>query len=113
MHGTDGLGNIAQSEPTRQPIEASAAEFIVSTARRHPGEVTLLAIGRLTNLALRSLRTSASASPGTSWGTPSMWFWEGHPSNITHAVAIAPQTTITLKTFIACIGHLRHRHGSA
>ncbi|MBK5299111.1 MAG: nucleoside hydrolase [Vicinamibacteria bacterium] len=52
VHGTDGLGNIAQSEPTRQPIEASAAEFIVSTARRYPGEVTLLAIGRLTNLAL-------------------------------------------------------------
>ena len=30
----------------------SAAEFIVATARRYPGEVTLLAVGRLTNLAL-------------------------------------------------------------
>lgn len=52
VHGTDGLGNTATPPPTRQPIEASAAEFIVSTARRHPGEVTLLAVGRLTNLAL-------------------------------------------------------------
>ena len=52
VHGTDGLGNIAAPKPTRQPIEVSAAEFIVSTARRHPGQVTLLAVGRLTNLAL-------------------------------------------------------------
>jgi inosine-uridine nucleoside N-ribohydrolase len=33
-------------------IDASAAEFIVATARRHPGEVTLVPVGRLTNLAL-------------------------------------------------------------
>jgi inosine-uridine nucleoside N-ribohydrolase len=52
VHGTDGLGNIAAPPPTRQPIEVSAAEFIVATARRYPGQVTLLAVGRLTNLAL-------------------------------------------------------------
>ena len=52
VHGTDGLGNIAAPPPTRRPIEGSAAEFIVATARRHPGEVTILAVGRLTNLAL-------------------------------------------------------------
>ncbi len=52
VHGTDGLGNVAAPPPTRQPIEVSAAEFIVATARRYPGEVTLLAVGRLTNLAL-------------------------------------------------------------
>jgi inosine-uridine nucleoside N-ribohydrolase len=52
VHGTDGLGNIGAPPPARRAIEASAAEFIVSTARRHPGEVTLLAVGRLTNLAL-------------------------------------------------------------
>ncbi|HXV59324.1 MAG TPA: nucleoside hydrolase [Vicinamibacteria bacterium] len=33
-------------------IETNAASFIVETARKHPGEVTLLALGRLTNLAL-------------------------------------------------------------
>jgi inosine-uridine nucleoside N-ribohydrolase len=52
VHGPDGLGGINAPPPTRSAIEASAAEFIATTARRHPGEVTLLAVGRLTNLAL-------------------------------------------------------------
>jgi inosine-uridine nucleoside N-ribohydrolase len=52
VHGTDGLGNVGAPAPTRKPAEGSAPEFIVSTARRHPGEVTIVAVGRLTNLAL-------------------------------------------------------------
>jgi inosine-uridine nucleoside N-ribohydrolase len=52
IHGKDGLGDVGAPPPTGQPIEASAAEFIVTTARRHPGEVTLVAVGPLTNLAL-------------------------------------------------------------
>jgi inosine-uridine nucleoside N-ribohydrolase len=52
VHGADGLGNIAAPPPKGRAIEASAAEFIVATARLHPGEVTLVAVGRLTNLAL-------------------------------------------------------------
>ena len=52
VHGADGLGNIGAPLPTGRVIEASAPEFIVATARRHPGEVTLVAVGRLTNLAL-------------------------------------------------------------
>jgi inosine-uridine nucleoside N-ribohydrolase len=52
VHGTDGLGNIGAPPPKGKAIEASAAELIVATARLYPGEVTLLAVGRLTNLAL-------------------------------------------------------------
>jgi inosine-uridine nucleoside N-ribohydrolase len=52
VHGADGLGNIGAPPPTGHVIEASAAEFIVATARRYPGEVTLVPVGRLTNLAL-------------------------------------------------------------
>jgi len=52
VHGADGLGNIAAPPPAGKPIDASAAAFIVTTARLHPGEVTLVAVGRLTNLAL-------------------------------------------------------------
>jgi inosine-uridine nucleoside N-ribohydrolase len=52
VHGADGLGNIGAPPPTGKTIEASAAEFIVATARRYPGEVTLVPVGRLTNLAL-------------------------------------------------------------
>jgi inosine-uridine nucleoside N-ribohydrolase len=52
VHGADGLGNIGAPPPRGRAIEASAAELIVTTARRLPGEVTLVAVGRLTNLAL-------------------------------------------------------------
>ena len=52
VHGTDGLGNIAAPLPKGRAIEASAAELIVATVRQHPRAVTLVAVGRLTNLAL-------------------------------------------------------------
>jgi inosine-uridine nucleoside N-ribohydrolase len=52
VHGADGLGNIGAPPPAGKVIEKSAAEFIVATARRYPGEVTVIAVGRLTNLAL-------------------------------------------------------------
>lgn len=34
-----------------QPVAQSAADFIVDTLRRHPGEITLLAVGPLQNIA--------------------------------------------------------------
>ena len=52
VHGADGLGNINAPPPAGKPIGMSAAEFIVATARKYPAEVTLIAVGRLTNLAL-------------------------------------------------------------
>lgn len=52
VHGADGLGNINAPPPAGKAIGMSAAEFIVATARKYPGEVTLIAVGRLTNLAL-------------------------------------------------------------
>jgi inosine-uridine nucleoside N-ribohydrolase len=51
VHGTDGLGNTGQAESNLRVESASAAEFIVETINTHPGEITVLAIGRLTNLA--------------------------------------------------------------
>ena len=51
VHGTDGLGNTNQPESNLRVESASAAEFIVETINTYPGEVTVLAIGRLTNLA--------------------------------------------------------------
>jgi len=51
VHGKDGLGNTGQPDPALRIESKTAAEFIVETARAWPGEVTLLAVGRLTNLA--------------------------------------------------------------
>jgi inosine-uridine nucleoside N-ribohydrolase len=53
VHGDDGLGNVGLSfEPTRQADDRPAYRLIIDTVRQHPGEVTLVAVGPLTNLAL-------------------------------------------------------------
>ena len=51
VHGTDGFGNTNQAKSSLQVASASAADFIVQTINGNPGEITILAIGRLTNLA--------------------------------------------------------------
>jgi len=53
VHGGNGLGDIELPETViREPIGEPAHRFIVDMVRRHPGEITLLAVGRMTNLAL-------------------------------------------------------------
>lgn len=52
VHGDDGLGNTNQPPPTGAAIDTSAAQFIVETIMANPGEITLLPIGPLTNIAL-------------------------------------------------------------
>ncbi|MEP7098906.1 MAG: nucleoside hydrolase [Burkholderiales bacterium] len=53
VHGSDAMGNI-ELPPARRRTEdrLPAPEFISAMARRHPGELTLVAVGPLTNLAL-------------------------------------------------------------
>jgi inosine-uridine nucleoside N-ribohydrolase len=50
-HGENGLGGATFPEPKRKPIPQPAPEFISQTVRRFPGEVTLITIGPLTNVA--------------------------------------------------------------
>ncbi|MEM7127585.1 MAG: nucleoside hydrolase [Chloroflexota bacterium] len=52
VHGHDGLGNTNQPPPAGQPDSRSAAQFIVEMVMSNPGEITLVPIGPLTNLAL-------------------------------------------------------------
>lgn len=52
VHGADGLGNQNFLPPNGKPIEQSAATFLVEQANKYPGEVTLVALGPLTNIAL-------------------------------------------------------------
>lgn len=54
VHGKDGLGNIFLPEPKAKKIDKSASEFLVEKVSEYPGEVTVLALGPLTNLALVS-----------------------------------------------------------
>ena len=53
IHGADGLGNLAQRQPTTHTLDPRAsAQFIVDMARAQPGEITLVAVGPLGNLSL-------------------------------------------------------------
>ncbi|GAA1553358.1 nucleoside hydrolase [Actinomadura kijaniata] len=49
-HGRDGLGDTFLPEPQGAPTGESAPAQIVRLAREHPGELTILATGPLTNL---------------------------------------------------------------
>ena len=55
VHGADGLGGRAGPAPRGTPVSESAAEQLVRLARAEPGELTLLALGPLTNIALAVL----------------------------------------------------------
>ncbi|MGB5237440.1 MAG: nucleoside hydrolase [Flavobacteriaceae bacterium] len=51
VHGEDGQGNLFSPTSAQKPLETTAAEFIVSQISKFPNEVTLIALGPLTNLA--------------------------------------------------------------
>lgn len=51
VHGKDGLGNTNQAAPKGSQQSKSAAQFLVDIAKAYPGQLTIVAIGRLTNLA--------------------------------------------------------------
>lgn len=52
VHGDDGFGNIAHPSSSAELDPRSSAQFIVDMVRKYPGEVTLVPIGPLTNIAL-------------------------------------------------------------
>jgi len=52
VHGADGFGDTGYMATRRQPEAEHAALALVRLAREHRGELTLVALGPLTNLAL-------------------------------------------------------------
>jgi inosine-uridine nucleoside N-ribohydrolase len=52
VHGEQGLGSAILPEPTIRPVEQHAVDLIIEKVLNNPGEITLVAIGPLTNLAL-------------------------------------------------------------
>ncbi|GGZ96984.1 nucleoside hydrolase [Arenicella chitinivorans] len=81
VHGTDGLGNIHITQPSSAPVSESAAEFIVRMASENPGEITLVAIGPLTNIA-----HAVSLDPSLPAKVKSLVVMGGsvaHPGNVT------------------------------
>jgi len=52
VHGEEGLGGAVLPAPAASPAGGHAIEFIIDTVRADPGEITLVATGPLTNIAL-------------------------------------------------------------
>ena len=55
-HGPQGLGHAELPSPSRPLSDRHAVDLILDEARRRPGEITLVTLGPLTNLALAVLR---------------------------------------------------------
>ncbi len=51
IHGADGIGNQYREPSTRQAESLSGPEFIVQQIMANPGEITVIAVGPLTNIA--------------------------------------------------------------
>ncbi|AQZ52124.1 nucleoside hydrolase [Martelella mediterranea] len=58
VHGVNGLGDIDVPETIEDvPLDPRPAfQFIIDTVREHPGEVEIVAVGRMTNLAMALAR---------------------------------------------------------
>jgi len=52
IHGENGLGNYPLPEPKGQPLAEFAPDFLIRKIHEQPGELTLVFVGRLTNLAI-------------------------------------------------------------
>jgi uridine nucleosidase len=55
VHGDDGMGNLGWTtvhNPDQKPLSMHAAQFIVETIMQNPGEITLVAVGPMTNVGL-------------------------------------------------------------
>ena len=55
-HGPQGLGHAVLPEPSRPLSDRHAVDLILEEAHRRPGELTLVTLGPLTNLALAVMR---------------------------------------------------------
>lgn len=52
FHGTDGMGNMNYPEPLTAPQPQHAVDALIDAVRAAPGEITLVTLGPLTNIAL-------------------------------------------------------------
>jgi purine nucleosidase len=59
VHGESGLGQVQLPDPVTGPDPGHGADFIIDQVRAAPGEITLIAVGPLTNIALAVRRYPA------------------------------------------------------
>jgi purine nucleosidase len=55
-HGHNGLNGVELPEGVKRPVAQHAVDLILDLTRRSPGEITLVAVGPLTNVAMALLK---------------------------------------------------------
>lgn len=61
IHGHHGFGTLPKRQPTSKPINIDAADFMIEQTAKSPGEITVVALGPLANVALALERDAAFA----------------------------------------------------
>lgn len=61
IHGDNGLGGVELPAPSARPDRRHAVDLIIDRVSAHPGQISLVAIGPLTNLALALSKAPAIA----------------------------------------------------
>lgn len=52
VHGKNGIGDYELPSPATEPLNERAADFMIRKINEQPHEITLVCVGRLTNLAI-------------------------------------------------------------
>lgn len=51
IHGSNGIGNVTLPDSGQQPVDMDVCDFMYQIACQHSGELVLVTLGRLTNVA--------------------------------------------------------------
>lgn len=78
VHGDDGLGDMNLPDPTLSTTNGHAVDVIIETIQAFPGELEIITLGPLTNLALACLR-----EPSIVQQVKSLFVMGGGTGNIT------------------------------
>lgn len=62
IHGGNGIGGVELPRASRTPAPGTAAGLLIEAARRHPGELRVVATGPMTNLAVALRREPGLAA---------------------------------------------------
>jgi purine nucleosidase len=62
VHGQDGMGDCGLPLYGRAPASGHATDALIEVIRRYPGEITLVTLGPLTNIAMALLRDPGIAA---------------------------------------------------
>jgi len=136
-HGPRGIGYAELPEPSQGLSERHAADLMIAEARRRPGEVLLVTVGPLTNLAVAlvrepelprllkglvmmagAYRTAGNTAPTTEWNVAVdpeamaivLAGWEAQP-DVPRPIALGLDVTERAKMTPDHIAELHHRAG--